>query len=341
MSNFFNNKTHIKKKQGIKKPWTEKYRPATIDEVEHQDEVTTILKKTLLNGDMPHMLFYGPPGTGKTSTILAISKQLFKHLYNDRVLELNASDERGINVIREKVKNFSQISAKSSYTSIPSFKIVILDEADSMTSTAQSALRRTIETYSKMTRFCLICNYANKIIKAISSRCVIFRFKPIPEILINKRLNEIKKLEKIHCNDNIIKNITIESNGDMRQAINILQSCYQLKGGNEIEIDDIFIVTGKIDDNIINEYFSQCKYKTDFIKLVSNIIAYGYSIIYFLSQLFNIVIIDTTINDSVKSKIIIEIAKTEKMLIDNADEYLQLLNLTIQINYIISKNIDL
>lgn len=182
-------------------PWVEKYRPGNIGEVVYQEEVVLTLKKAISTSTLPHLLFYGTPGTGKTSTILAIARQFYRtpKLFKERVLELNASDERGIDVIRHKVKEFGMISTGSGSgggsDAPPPFKIIILDEADSMTQDAQNALRRTMEVYSSNTRFCLICNFISRIIEPLASRCAKFRFKPIPNNVVVSRLKEISDKE--------------------------------------------------------------------------------------------------------------------------------------------------
>lgn len=181
------------------------------------------------------MLFYGPPGTGKTSTILALAKELFgPEMFRTRVLELNASDERGISIVREKVKDFARMQLsnpppqyKDRYP-CPPYKIIILDEADSMTQDAQSALRRTMETYSKITRFCLICNYVTRIIDPLASRCSKFRFKTLDQGNAKKRLEDIAVNEDVKLEPGAVETLIKCSEGDLRKAITFLQSAARL-----------------------------------------------------------------------------------------------------------------
>jgi len=201
------------------------------------------------------MLFYGPPGTGKTSTILALAKELYgPELMKSRVLELNASDERGISIVRQKVKDFARqqlsvapnhnimVEDKSGSTGeaktvryrdkypCPPFKIIVLDEADSMTQDAQSALRRTMETYSRMTRFCLVCNYVTRIIDPLASRCSKFRFKSLDQGNAVKRVSDIAQLENVALEDGVAEELVRVADGDLRKAITFLQSAARLVG---------------------------------------------------------------------------------------------------------------
>jgi replication factor C subunit 2/4 len=192
------------------------------------------------------MLFYGPPGTGKTSTVLALAKELYgPELIKSRVLELNASDERGISIVREKVKDFARMQLtqppSAAYRTLypcPPYKIIILDEADSMTQDAQSALRRTMETYSKITRFCLICNYVTRIIDPLASRCSKFRFKSMEKGNARARVEEIAAKEGVRMEDGAAETLIKCSEGDLRKAITFLQSAARLVGavsGKEVE----------------------------------------------------------------------------------------------------------
>jgi len=205
--------------------WVEKYRPSKLSDIVDQEEIIGSLESLLKNlSEMPHLLFSGSAGVGKTSTALCIARQILGDYLNDNVLELNASDERGINMVREKVKKFSNYAA---FTDIP-FKIIILDEADEMTSDAQTALRRTIEDASKICRFILIANNISKIIKPIQSRCAVFKFTAIPEKDVISRLKMIAKAEKIKADDQGLKAINDYSEGDLRHSINIMQATASL-----------------------------------------------------------------------------------------------------------------
>lgn len=191
------------------------------------------------------MLFYGPPGTGKTSTILALAKSLFgPALYRSRILELNASDERGIGIVREKVKGFarSQLAQPTGLDAeylaqhpCPPFKIIILDEADSMTQDAQSALRRTMEQYSRITRFCLVCNYVTRIIEPLASRCSKFRFKALDNSAAGMRLDRIAEVEGLTLENGVIDKLITCGEGDLRRAITYLQSAAKLVGAQRAD----------------------------------------------------------------------------------------------------------
>ncbi|KAK8372915.1 hypothetical protein O3P69_011001 [Scylla paramamosain] len=240
------------KKAAVKKalvPWVEKYRPKTVEEVAYQEEVVAVLRKTLEGADLPNLLFYGPPGTGKTSTILAAARQLFGDMFRQRVLELNASDERGIQVVREKIKRFAQTTVSSTRPDgrpCPSFKIVILDEADSMTRPAQAALRRTMEVQSRSTRFCLVCNYVTRIIEPLTSRCSKFRFRPLAQDVLEDRLTTICRSEGVKFEEGVVAAVVETSGGDLRRAITSLQSSARLRGGDVVRVSDVLDVTGTL-----------------------------------------------------------------------------------------------
>jgi replication factor C small subunit len=199
--------------------WFEKYRPRSFDEVVDLEEVKARLMGFVKSGDMPHLLFYGPPGTGKTTMALVLARELYGEYWRENTLELNASDERGINIIRERVKEF----ARTAPVGKAPFKLVILDEADNMTSDAQQALRRIMEIYAQNTRFILLANYVSRIIDPIISRCAVFRFSPLPRNLMAERLKYIAEREGITIKEDAIDVIYELSEGDMRKAINLLQ----------------------------------------------------------------------------------------------------------------------
>jgi len=220
--------------------WVEKYRPHKIDELVNQEEVKERLKPLLEKKDeLPHLLFAGPPGSGKTTTALVLARELLGELASDYVLSLNASDERGIDAVRERVKTFASYSDRRE--GVP-FRLVILDEADEMTRDAQTALRRIMEETSRYTRFVLICNYSSNLIEPIQSRCAIFRFKKIGQDEVTARLKKIAKAEDVKATEKVLQAISAAVDGDLRQGINLLQAASA--GGSEVTLDRVNAATG-------------------------------------------------------------------------------------------------
>jgi replication factor C subunit 2/4 len=313
--------------------WVEKYRPKCLEEITAQDIVINSLKNTLLNKNLPHLIFYGPSGTGKTSTILALSKEIFgQKYYSDRIIELNASDERGINVVREKIKMYAKKSINPN-SDIPPWKIIILDEADTMTSDSQFALRRIMEEYSKITRFCIICNYHDKIIEPLVSRCSLFCFKPINNNKIFEKLNIINTLEKCNINKNLLEEISNISRGDLRKAINLLQNCNNGYDNNTKE-ELLYEFSGFIPKNKFNKLFEYI-YKKDLYNIdliINDLYINGYSIVNQII-IFHDTIINSNLSNNQKSKIITKIANVDQNLIKGCDEYIQFIRL---VYYIVS-----
>jgi replication factor C small subunit len=200
--------------------WTEKYRPSTFKDIVGQNDIIKRIEALTNSLNIPHLLFAGPAGTGKSTLALIIVKELFKEIWREGYLELNASDERGINVVREKVKSFARTKAIGD---IP-FKIIFLDEADALTPEAQQALRRTMENYSTTCRFILSCNYSSKIIDPIQSRCAVFRFKLLEKKDIEKVLERIADKENLSITSEAIESLYEGSEGDCRRSINLIQS---------------------------------------------------------------------------------------------------------------------
>lgn len=229
----------------------EKYRPDNLEEVKGQQEIVDTVRKFVETRKLPHLLFYGPPGTGKTSTIIALAKEIYGSInYKDMILELNASDDRGIDVVRNQIKNFAstrQIFTKNNSINNDQFKLIILDEADAMTNIAQNSLRRVIEKFTKNCRFCILANYSHKLNPALISRCTRFRFTPIDISAIKDRLNIVIIKENVNISSDAIDALLKLSNGDMRRALNVLQSCKAALGDDEnieINVDMIYDCIG-------------------------------------------------------------------------------------------------
>lgn len=324
-------------------PWIEKYRPKELKEVSSQDATTRILEKSLQSANLPHMLFYGPPGTGKTSTILALANELFgPRLMKSRVLELNASDERGISIVRDKIKKFAKMSVSNANEEdlanypCPSFKLIILDEADSMTSDAQSALRRIMETYSKITRFCLICNYVTKIIDPLTSRCSKFRFRSLNVEIGLNRLKFIAENENVKINDEVLIKILKISNGDLRKSVNLLQSVSSM--GDEVDNKSIDELFGYPSDEIIKSLLKllQDGEIDEIVSFTENeLLRKGYSTSNILQLLNDVLLSSTELNCDKKNKVALILYESDVKVAEGCNENIQLLSCLLKLGVVL------
>lgn len=322
-------------------PWIEKYRPGTLSEVESQHEVISALRACLSEASqMPHFLFYGPPGTGKTTTVLALALELFgPDFIRSRVRELNASDDRGIAVVREKVKVFAQgavgqagsrlVQSDGRTYPVPSFKLIILDEADALLPDAQAALRRMMEDFSEVTRFCILCNYVSRIIDPIASRCAKYRFKPVVKEALHSRLRFIAASEGIILSDASLAALDEVSDGDMRVAIMHLQSACRASGQN-LEQEDFVSVSGRVPKGFMDQYVEALMSRdmTAIVHQTKLLSSAGFSAAQVVLQLQQFLVSEQCQLDSVKrSHLLLKLCEVEMRLIAGADDFLQLMDI--------------
>ena len=254
--------------------WTEKYRPKTLDEVVGQNSVTDRLKGYVEAKNMPHLMFAGTPGTGKTTCALALARSMYGDSWRGNFIELNASDDRGIDVVRGKIKDF----ARTAPIEGAEFKIIFLDESDALTNDAQGALRRTMEKYSKTCRFILSCNYSSKIIDPIQSRCAVFRFRPVSNTEIQKVVDRIAAEENLDLGEGAVEALIYIARGDVRRAVNTLQTAASL--GEQITPDTIAKVSGSANEDEITDILKSAmmgKFNDACNKLDNVMITYGLS----------------------------------------------------------------
>jgi replication factor C small subunit len=305
----------------IELPWTEKYRSKKLDDnIVGQEAIVRRLKAYVKQKNMPNLLFAGPPGVGKTLCAIALAYELFDDSFGQNFMELNASDARGIDVVREQIKSYA---ASLPFGGIR-FKIIFLDEADALTRDAQNALRRTMENTSATTRFILSANYSSKIIEPIQSRCALFRFRPLSEDHITERLKHIAQKEKVHVDADGYKALVYASEGDMRKAINFLQTSSTL--GEKVTEDTVYKIASKARPKEVRELIDlamEGKFEQARKKLDALLYEYGLSGEDVILQLYREVI-NYDIDQRKKVELIDKIGEYNFRMTEGANERIQL-----------------
>jgi replication factor C small subunit len=300
--------------------WIEKHRPKSFEDIKGHDKIVSRVKAFVEQKNLPHILLAGPAGVGKTSLILVVAKALYGESWRENVLDLNASDDRGIDVIRNQVKDFARTMTIGN---VP-FKTIILDEADALTRDAQQSLRRIMENYASTTRFCLICNYSSKIIDPIQSRCAVFRFKPLEDKDIELIIKKIAKEEEIKIDDKAVKSLIEIGEGDVRRVENIMQSCAATS--KSVSEDLVYEIVSAARPKEINEVL-KLAINGNFIKardlLLEVMLKHGLSGLDVVKQIQK-EIWKLDIKDENKIMLIDKCGEIEFRMVEGSDEFLQI-----------------
>lgn len=300
--------------------WVEKYRPQKLSEVVGQEEVTSRLQSYVKTGNMPHLLFAGPAGTGKTTCSIALAREMFGEGWRQNFQELNASDERGIDVVRGKIKEF----ARTAPIGGASFKVIFLDEADALTADAQSALRRTMERFAGTARFILSCNYSSRIIEPIQSRCAVFRFRPLKPEDVTKMVRKVAQAEKVEVAKDGLEALLYVAQGDLRRAVNTLQVAGSL--GKRVDEDAIYKVTATARPEEVKAML-ELALKGEFLKardkLDEMLVTYGLSGEDVLKQVHR-AIFDLAVADLAKVELLDRVGEADFRLVEGANERIQI-----------------
>jgi len=310
----------LKWPENMQEIWTEKYRPQKLSDVVGQRDIVERLSSYVRSKNLPHLMFAGPAGTGKTTSALAMAKEMYGETWRNNFIELNASDERGIDVVRGKIKEFARTAPLGG----ADFKIIFLDEADALTQDAQAALRRTMERFSRNCRFVLSCNYSSKIIEPIQSRCAIFRFRPVKAEDIKHHLKIVAKKEGVKIDDAALDAIVHVGEGDMRKSINSLQVAATI--GKDVTIDVVYQATGNArPDEVVDMVntalagdFSGARAKLD-----EMMITYGLSGEDIIKQIHRS-FYDLDIPDREKIRLIDRTGEIEFRIVEGSNERIQL-----------------